>query len=127
MDDLTHDQRVERLKDIYRDRRPERSFTQRVAVLRELVAQGRNTIHESHKAIALAELSIEALEQLLAELQPCGACSGMGKVRVHIDQDTSSMETCERCDGSGRAEDENLCGICCKPISGCTCAQDGRR
>lgn len=48
---------------------------------------------------------IQALETLLnvVEKPLCSACDGHGKIRVLTDQDSSHLEKCEPCAGTGRS------------------------
>ena len=45
----------------------------------------------------------EDLEELLAALEPCTNCNGLGSLRIFEYQDQTRSEPCPKCDGTGRA------------------------
>jgi hypothetical protein len=50
---------------------------------------------------------VELLQRVYHRLNPCVACAGYGKIANHVDQDTTKLEKCGNCDGTGVENGKN--------------------
>lgn len=57
-------------------------------------------IDEDQKEVVL-------LQRLYHRLNPCVVCAGYGKIANHVDQDTTKLEKCGACNGTGVESGKN--------------------
>lgn len=58
-------------------------------------------INELKREIEKAQAEKEMWERIKDNTNPCQTCDGYGETRVILDQDSSRLESCPACNGTG--------------------------